>query len=190
MDVNIRSQGENFTYDPQINGYDTQFWKTLSGVPAISSTVLRFTSAEVASYSFYRGGVYRFKLTVPVAPTAAQDKSWGFKTPSLGNVSRVEFDITGAVFSVVVYDKDGNTAFSQAITWDAAWTATAVVYEMRILDGGITFWINNTRKAAYMFNAVANRKKIYDAGPLHIKNLNADNLDLTYLSAREVQSLT
>ena len=190
MDSVIRSQNENYVYDPQISGYDTTFWKTLSGAPAISSGVLRLTSAEINSYSFYKGGVYRFKLTVPVAPVAAQDKSWGIKTPSLGNVSRIEFDITAAVFSFKVYDKDGNAAVNVTQAWDAAWTATAVVYEIRIFEQGVEFWINNSRKYAYTMNLAANRKRAFDAGSLHIKNLNADNLDLTYLSARDIQSLT
>lgn len=190
MDTSIRSQNENFQYDPQISGFDSTFWKTMSGAPAISSNKIRLNTAEIVSYSFYKGGVYKFAINAPVAPVAGQDKAWGLYTPSLGNKSRIEFKMLEAVFSVIFYDKDGNTAFDIPITWDAAWTATEAIYEVRIFEGGITIWINNVCKYRYMMNIAPNRKRMLEAAALHIRNSDADNLDVGYVSARAVQSLT
>lgn len=61
----------NFNYDPQRQGYDTGLWKTITGTPAISGTKLRFTSAKAVQYADCLRGDYKFKVTVPAAPTAA-----------------------------------------------------------------------------------------------------------------------
>ena len=189
MDTLIISQNENFQYDPQISGFDSTFWKTVSGTPAISSSKIRLNNSEIVSYSFYKGGVYKFAINTP-APVAGQDKAWGLYTPSLGNKSRIEFKVLEAVFSVVFYDKDGNTAFDVPITWDAAWTTTETIYEIRTFNGGIEIWIGGVRKYRYMMNIAPNRKLMLEAAPLHIRNSDTDNLDVGYISARSIQSLT
>lgn len=61
----------NFNYDPQRQGYDTGLWKTITGTPAMSGTKLRFTSAKAVQYADCLRGDYKFKVTIPAAPTAS-----------------------------------------------------------------------------------------------------------------------
>ena len=61
----------NFNYDPQRQAYDTGLWKTLTGTPAMSGAKLRFTSAKAIQYGDCLRGDYKFRVTIPAAPTAA-----------------------------------------------------------------------------------------------------------------------
>lgn len=61
----------NFNYDPQRQSYDTGLWKTITGTPAMSGTKLRFTSAKAVQYADCLRGDYKFRVTIPAAPTAA-----------------------------------------------------------------------------------------------------------------------
>ena len=188
MDTVSRIQNVGFAYDPTISGYDTNFWKTISGSPAVSSNKIRLNAAEIATHSFYEGGVYRFNVTVPAAPTSGDSRAWGLKTPAFGNRSRIEFNISGAVFTVVFYDKDGTAASSKTITWDAAWTNAAAVYEIRVAEQTIEWWINNVRVHQYAFNIAPNRKRMTEPAAIHVVNSNADNMDITYIVVRDVHT--
>ncbi len=61
----------NFNYDPQRQGYDTEFWKTISGTPAVVGTKLRFNNASAIHYGDCLRGTFRFGVTMPNAPTNA-----------------------------------------------------------------------------------------------------------------------
>jgi len=191
-DVFIVGDNVNFTYDAQIAQYDTTFWRAVTGTPTFSTPNMRMSSARVGSYSQYRYGDVEFTLTVPVAPTAGQSKRWGFSCPNLGNRGRIEFDITGAVFSVVAYANNGTTVLiNQTITWDAAWTATAVRY--RILWGreGIQFFINDVKVAFAQIKGNATNPVVPNLPmALHMNNGNADNLDMAAIIAKDIQALT
>lgn len=190
-DVYIVGDNVNFTYDPQIAQYDTTFWRSVTGTPAISTTFLRFTSARAASFSQYRYGDIEFTLTIPAVPTASDVRAWGFSCPNLGNRGRIEFQIVDTVFSVVAYDNAGNVEISQAITWDAAWTATAVRYRIQWGKEGIKFLINDTVVAKGENRGNSVNPEVPDiAQALHIRNGNADNMDMTAIVVRNVQALT
>lgn len=190
-DVLIRSQNESLVYDPQISGYDTNFWKTVTGsAPTISSNLLRINAAEIATYSAWKDLDVEFKITVPVAPTAADVRSWGLKSPSLGNSARVEFDITDDVFAAKFYDSDGNALVNQPLTWSAGYTATATKFRITIFNSVVRWLINGTCVARYKLSDSATYKRIKDGVPVHIRNSNADNMDITYIALRNVGSLT
>lgn len=193
MDSLIRSQNENLTYDPQISGYDTTFWKTISGTaPTIASNLMLINATEIGTYSCWKGLNLEMKLTVPAAPTGGDVRFWGLRSPSLGNVDRVGFDITGAVFSAVLYDSDGNALSTRALTWSAGYTNVATRYAVQVFEAGVRWLINGTCVAKYNFNPndTATYKRMRRGVACGIKNGNADNLSLTYASFTQVESLT
>jgi hypothetical protein len=61
----------NFNYDPQRQAYDTGLWKSLVSAPTISGTKMRVTSAKAIQYGDCLRGDYKFRVTIPAAPTAA-----------------------------------------------------------------------------------------------------------------------
>lgn len=192
MDITIVNQNENFCYDPQISGFDANFFKTVTGSdPTVSSSKLRFTSNEVSSYSFYRYLDIEFILNMPTAPTAGDDRSWGLKVPSLGNRGRVEFNINGAVFSALAYDDAGNEEINQAITWDGDWTTTDTRFGIRITPLGIKFLIDGV---VFVRGETRGNEANPDIssipGSIHIDNGNADNMDMTCLIVKNAQSVT
>lgn len=180
-------QNNNVTFDPQIVGYDTTFWKTLSGTdPSISSNKVRINNREIASYSFYaQQGSYEYTLNVPTAPTAADVRSWGLKCPSLGNRGRIEFDVTDTTFSAKVFDDTGTALLNSPIAWSSAWTATDTRFRIDVTEFGIDFFINETNVAKLETSNLPTLPV-----SLHIKNGNADNLDFTVLAVRRSTSLS
>ena len=169
----------NFYYDPQRQGYDTTLWKTLSGVPAISGTDLRFNAASAINYADIFKGKIGFNLTVPVGPAGGQARRFGFAQLNLG--AYLGFRVDGAVFQVETIDGSGNTETSN-ITWDAAWTGVPVLFEIDWSGFSATFYINGVKKV--FLNGVSVPKNPLS---VYISNGAADNLDLTYLEVKDVQ---
>lgn len=194
METAIRSQNENFVYDPNISGNDTAFWKevtsTLSVVGTAPSAVLRWTSAVAASYSFYKFAKATFRLTIPTAPASGDDKTWGFAVPAAGGSLSILFKITDSTFKVIVKNLAGTTLTEKTITWSASWTNTATNYEIRWFPSGIVFVINGTIIHRYLHDDAANRVMLDAPLPLYISNGDADNVDLGALIVTDIQSFT
>jgi len=190
-DVRIVSQNENFVYDPIVVGYDTTFFKTITGTPAVASNKLRLSAAEVASYSFYRFTDIEFILNVPTAPTTGHVRAWGLKVPALGNKARIEFDITDAVLSCKAYDDAGTETINVPVTWNASWTATDTSFRIRVTPSGIKFFIAGVQVAVgELMNYSVNPDVPSIAQTIHIVNEEAENFDVTAIIARNVQSLS
>lgn len=173
----------NFTYDPQISAFNTTFWKTLSGTdPGITSNKIRINAREIATFGVYLFGDIEFTITVPAVPTAADARSWGFKSPSLGDRGRVEFDITGTTFSAKVGD-NGGTVTTTTIPWLSTYTNTATRFRISWTGQRVTFQVNEL--------TVATSDLTQSDIPLqtHVNNGNADNMDVTAIIWRS-SSLT
>jgi hypothetical protein len=180
-------QNNNVTFDPQIVGFDTSFWKTLSGSdPSISSNKVRINNREIVSYSFYaQQGSYEYTLNVPTVPTASDVRSWGLKCPSLDNRGRIEFDVTDTVFSAKVFDDTGNALLNSPIAWSSAWTATDTRFRIDVTEFGIDFFVNEIKLSSLESSNLPTLPV-----SLHIKNGLADNLDFTVLAIRRSTSLS
>jgi len=180
MDVQITMRGEFYTFDAKVDGFDENFWKKISGTiadPSTTSNKLRLTSAEINTIPSFQQSSVEFLATVPVAPVAAQSKTFGYKNAGAGNQGRAEFDITGTAFTAKVYDEAGTIIESKTINWDSGWTANESRFRVTTAGRSVTFVINDTIVA--QFNDV-------DISPvpkqIHIKNGNADNLDIAVVS--------
>lgn len=91
----------NFNYDPQRQGYDTGFWKTISGTPAVSGTKLRFNNAASVHFGDCLRGTFRFGVTMPNAPTNAYLTGGSSATSVIGTWNAV----TDGEFSITINDE-------------------------------------------------------------------------------------
>jgi hypothetical protein len=180
-----RDSRDGYVYDPIIKGYDTTFWKSITGTPAMSSTVLRFTSAVAGSYIQHVFADVEFLLNVPVKPTAGDVRQWGFKNPSSINLGAVYFDITGTAFTLKVYDNFGNLT-STTLTWiDGTYSAAAIKFRLRWEPDQVIAYINGV-KVATVDSAGGIPP---NALGLYINNGNADNMDLSYIGVRNAAAI-
>lgn len=173
---------KNFYFDPQKQGYDTAFWKTLSGSPAVAANELVFNSATAISYADLYSSELTMRVTFPVAPTAGQDKRIGLAQLNLG--AYLGFRMNGAAFSFESIDGEGNTT-NTAITWDAAWTAAPVNFKVIWHNYNADFYIN-TRKVATLNAGLTPNFPL----SIYVKNGNADDLKLAYLQIRNADLWT
>lgn len=182
MELLDKDKRDGYVYDPVIKQYDTAFWRTTTGTPAMSSTVLRFTSAGVSSYLLHLFADVEFSLNVPTTPSAGEAKQWGFRNPSGDNLGAAYFEITGATFRVVTVD-DGGTSQTTAVTWTAGWEGAATEYRMLWDADRVIFYVNGTIVATHTARVPSN------ALSLRILNSDADNTDLSYLAVRRAAAI-
>lgn len=159
-------------YDPKRDQYDVSWWSTISGAPSISANKLLLTAAEIVSWANYRNGAAEFFVNVPTAPAIGDVRAWGFKSADMGNKSRMEFDITGAVFSAQIFDESGaQIGISYPINWLPAWTGVEIRCRVFYWERNVFFSINNVTVAKFEEVGVS---KLPNS--LHIINSNADSL--------------
>lgn len=127
----------NFYYDPIRQGYDTNTWTTISGVPAIIANKLVIDTAEIVHFADLLRGDTTFNLTVS-APQAGDSAIWGFNEISKSEYAY--FDIIDDVFSASVSSSGVST--SVVIPWNSDWNDTATNYRIRWEAGSVKFYVN------------------------------------------------
>ena len=184
----------NFVYDPKRQGYDTNLFKTLSGVPSVVASQLRINAASIIHYGDMYGCDMTVRVTIPAVPIAGDSRRIGLASAGLG--AFVGFDISGVVFSIQANDGKGNTK-SVTVDFLAAWATVPTDFEIRwrgtyadFLVGGVpvidtTDATNKKFAATYRLNDIAVPK-----GPLsiYVLNANADNLDIATINAKNIQT--
>ena len=183
MDMRSTEEYFHFLYDPQVYGYSDSFFKTLSGVPSIAANKIRLSAASVVTASEFCLGEYEFMITVPVAPVAAQLKTWGLYANALAYKNDIYFSISGANFTAVSYNSDGTAFESTPITWDAAWTAAAAEYKIKWFKEKVEFYVNDIKVASHTTSVPNELTPV----PVHVYNFNADNLDVSYIRFANVR---
>ncbi len=181
MELNFDKR-DGYRYDCVIKQYDTVFWKTTAGAPAMSSTKLRLTSAAIASYLLHKFGDFEFGLNIPTTPSAGEAKHWGLRTPATDNPGAAYFEIAGAVFTAVSIDDGGNVQ-TTTLTWDAAYTAAETKFRIIWEADIVRFMINGSIVATHVTRVPRNEL------PLRIVNADADNVDLGYVEVRQAASI-
>jgi hypothetical protein len=185
---------KNFVYDPKRQGYDTNLWKTLSGVPAINADKLRLNNASIIHYADLYGCNLTMRITLPAGPQQGDSRRFGLASVGLG--AFLVFDINGAVFSIKAIDGLGNTK-TTLVDFATAWVLTPTDFEIRwngtyadfVVNGVPT--IDNITAADKIFAATYRLNDIaVPKGPLsiYISNTNADNMDITTIEARNIQT--
>jgi len=166
-------------YDPIVKGYDTNFWATIAGTPAVASNKLRLNADTIASLAQFRYGRLKMAINVPVAPTSSQDKRFGFYNP--GTDSGIFFDITDAVFTVQVVLK-GSSLYLETGTW--AGHTTEQVFEIEWHKEGVVFL-----RAGNVVGSFAFDDGVDEALGIYSSNANADNMDVGYYHVSRVGNI-
>lgn len=182
-----KDKQDGLIYDPIVKGYDTTFWKSTTGTPAMSSNSVDFDAAAAASFIQFLYGDAEFNITVPLTPTSGDSRQWGFRNPATDSYGALYFDITGTVFSFKFIDSGGNVT-TKVLTWSAGYNATAVNFRIRWQPSEILVYINGAVVATFApkdctvglpFNPLA----------LRINNSNSDNMLLNYLMVSRAGSI-
>lgn len=184
MEAHISHTYVSYVIDPQVYGLDASIWKTVSGTPTVVANKYRLNAAEMLTYTQYRYGDFEFNLTVPVAPTAGDNRVIGVSEKALINRGRIafNFDTTGVLFAQV-YGKYGTSLFSEAIPWNSAWTNTPTLFRIGWNGNAIVFTVSSVTGAnLYTTTFSGEHYNIRLPMAVDILNANADNLDVASVS--------
>lgn len=178
----------NFYYDPTRQGLDTTLWKVLSGTPSASGALITINAASMIGYAdFYKGDI-TLGLNIPAVPTAGDTRKWGFY--QLANTSGAWFDITDDALTCQVQNADG-TNETASVEWQAAWTDTKVDWAIKWTGFSAEFLINGVQVAFLNGDTLTSKysTKSVPSFPLsiYLRNDNADEMDLSYVEALNVQ---
>lgn len=180
MEAHISHIYASYVIDPQVYGLDASIWKTVSGSPSVTSNKYRLNTAEILSYSQFKYGEFEFNVTVPVAPTAADNRVFGLLSKALGNRSRITFTFnTSGELRAQVYSKLGVALFSELIPWNTAWSNTATLFRIGWTRGAVVFTValaDGTQSYSTTYNAGMN--PITGSLNIDVLNGNADNMDV------------
>lgn len=175
----------NFVYAPTLVGFDNRFWRSTSGTPTVTGNRIRLNADAAYSYPQFRYGIFEFGVIIPTAPTAGDDRKWGFQLPEMVGRGSILFQIGGATFTATSYNNDGTVSDSQTIVWDAAWTNTETKFTLVWYANGCRCSINDTD--AIMLKVP---KQVGDMPmALYLDNQNADNMEFTYIMVKECESV-
>lgn len=178
--VNFKGQDtprSGFSYDCLQRGLDASFWKTIAATVSAASNKIRLASGgNIASYTQFKYGIFRFGLNVPTTPSAGEAKKWGLLMPATPTVGSMYFEITGATFRCVSYDESGNAQTTTA-TWSGE--AAETLFEIEWEKDYVIFKLAGTVIASHQ-TRVGNISL-----PLYLINSDADNTDLGYVTIKE-----
>jgi len=179
--------GDQFLYLPYVYGLDASSLKTIAGGVSLSSNKILVTNngsaGELSTRDSFQFGDFRSYLTVPTAPTAADDRFWGLYAKEIGLKDCAIFVVSGTHFYARSYDSAGNKEETE-ITWLAAWTNAEAIYEIRFMyKDQVEFLVNGISVARHT-------TRIPDpvVRPWYLKNNLADNLTVNVLDFRNVRA--
>lgn len=182
MELN-QDKRDGYVYDPQIKQYDTSFWKSITGIPAMSGNVIRYISAASASFGQHLFADVEFSVNVAVAPTAGHARFWGLRFPVGTGFGAIYFEVTGTTFRAVSIDQ-GGTAENTSITWiPGTWTGADIVYRIRWENDEVRFYVNGTLYATHVTRVPQTPL------PLMISNGVADNMDISSIRVRRAAAI-
>ncbi len=171
----------NFYYDPLRQGFDSSQWRTMFGAPTVVSNQLSLANASIVHYwDLFRGGA-AFNVNVAHAPTAGDNRKFGFYQPNLGACAY--FSIVNDVFSANTSDGLGNT-YSYTIDWSSAWTGVNTEFKVLWGAGTARFYVNGVQSAVITDISVTGRPM-----SLYVANGNSDAMTVKYIDVQGVQTL-
>ena len=188
MDSFITEDYYRFVYDPTLYGFNTAYWRGLNGAVSVdASHRLSLNAVTIVSKHQYFRGNFVMNLTIPAVPTAGDERIFGLALPAMSTKNAAYFEITGTTFQAVVKDSfNGTVTTSDAITWQAAWTNTAIEYRILWVGNKVTFYVNGIR-----VYELADRNLVPQLTtiPVYIANNNADAMLLKYLAISDVHKV-
>ncbi len=169
----------NFYYDPVRQGYDTNTWSTLSGVPAIAANQLNLLNASIVHFADLLRGDVTYDCTFH-APTAGDDTKFGFI--ELNKNAYLYFKIAGNVLTAEA--SDGTNTKSVVINWQSTWTNAKTDFRVKWEAGRAQFYVNGNLEADINDISVS-------GDPMSLYALsNTTVLHINYIIVKGVQSST
>lgn len=169
-----------FIYDPIVKGYDTLFFKTISGSdPTVVSTKLRITNASIASYLQFSESFVGLAINFP-APGAGINRQWGLNNPS-SSLGGAYFKLAETTFTSETVDEDG-VSVSTTLTWDAGYTTTETLFEIAQRANQVIFRINGVTVAIHAAKCTLPTAVV-------INTDTAENVDVGYIRLKETAYL-
>ena len=182
----MANQYFSFYYDPVRQGYDTDTWTTLSGVPVVAANKLSLTNASILHFAdLFRGDV-SFKINI-AEPTAGDDRKIGLTEYNQG--SFLYFKIADDVLTAE--SSDGTTTKSVVIPWNSDWTSADTVFRIKWEAGMATFFIGGQFKVTLNdASSLDVPTTVIPGGPLslYVDNVGAGALLVSYIEVLGVQS--
>ena len=181
--VSVNSQRQDvprsgFVYDCLVRQLNASFWKTIAATVAAASNKIRLSGGgEIASYTQFKYGIFRFALNLPLAPETGEGKKFGLLLPSAVDVGSMYFDITDDVFSAVSYDENG-VVQTTVIAWDS-YEAAEHIYEIEWEKDFIIFKVDGLVVATHQTRVGSVPL------PLYLVNADSNNEDLGYILIKE-----
>lgn len=188
MDTTISRKNQSFLWTGKVSGYDTTIWKPITGTPTLSSDKIRINAAEITTFLALKNGDVEIGITVPTAPTAGDSRFFGIYSPTLSTKGKMLFSVEDDECFVLAHDDDGTEIFKEQIVWDSDWTNAEARYRISWNANQILFSVNGTIVYQTSDPAVA---RLIPSLPnnITIKNVNSDNLDVSYLAIRTSSEL-
>ena len=180
----MANQYFNFYYDAVRQGYDSNTWNTLLGVPVVLSNQLTLTGASIMHFADILRGDAVFNINVS-EPTAGDDAKIGFKEEN-GDIFAY-FKILNDVLTAET--SNGTTVESIAITWEDIWTSTNTEFRIKWEAGAVHFYIGGQWKATIGDESDLNVPVSVVPGTpmsLYLYNDSNDPLKLKYISIKGI----
>jgi len=155
-------------FDPMRDGISSSRWKTVGGTPVASGDQILLSQASILELADVSLGDLRLELSLPTAPTAGDERQFGFKSFSSGSYAL--FDISGTTFSAKVSDENGHTD-STTLVFNNDWVAEHTVFQIVFSASFVKFYINSSCVATFTGEDAPNK-----AMSIYVKNDNADSM--------------
>ena len=169
----------NFYYDPVRQGYDTNTWNTLSGVPVVASNQLNLTNASIMHFADLLRGEASFSVNFHT-PQAGDDTKFGFYEINKG--AYLYFKIADNVLTSET--SNGVTTSSTVIPWVASWSNTPTEFRIKWEAGRAVFKIGGQHKVVIDDVSIP-------GDPMSLYALsNTTVLHINYIIVKTVQSST
>jgi hypothetical protein len=138
---------QNFNYDTQRQGYDTNLWHTLAGAPfsdlngRIQVGAGTGVAGAAVSYTDITKGDVSFDINVGTAPNVAFARYFG-----LSNASATQYVRFKIGENMTCQTSDGvTTTESPTIVWNSDWEGTNTFFKIVWQAGFVKFFINFVR---------------------------------------------
>jgi hypothetical protein len=173
----MSNQYFSFYYDPLRQGYDSNTWNTILGVPTVVNNQLTFKAAAAQHFADILRGDAIFNISIS-APAAGDDIQVGFMGQN--GASYAYFNIVDEVLTAET--SDGVTTKTVTIPWSTAWTDTNTEFGIKWETGLVTFSISGQYQAKS--EVVPN-----DPMSLYLYSDSNNPLLLKYIDVKGIQSL-
>lgn len=184
----MSNQYFSFYYDPVRQGYDTNTWNTITGVPVVVAGQLKLDNAGIIHFADLLRGEAVFSLNF-TEPQAGDDVKVGFIENNKGEYAY--FKIADDVLTAEI--SNGTNSKTSVIPWVADWTSVNTEFKIKWEAGLVTFSIGDQFKVCLDdtsgTDAIAELSVPGDPMSLYAHCDSTSPLFINYIDVKGVQSM-